>query len=66
MDATSADVLSIFAFLEGPRCSWMPFSHDTGIETQKVSKNELFGLKASFVFVVVSSILGGILLQAWH
>ena len=41
MDATS-DV-SPFAFLEGPRCNWMPFSHDTDNETQKVSKNELLG-----------------------
>ncbi len=40
LDATS-DVLSAFAFLEEPRCSWMPFSHYTDIETQKVSKNEL-------------------------
>ncbi len=47
LDATSdhSDVLSAFAFLEGPRCSWMPFSHDTDIKTQKVSKDELLGPK---------------------
>ncbi len=48
MDATS-DVLSPFAFLEVPRCSWMPFSHDTDIGTQKFSKNELLGPKPSLL-----------------
>jgi hypothetical protein len=48
IDAAS-DVLSAFAFLEGPRCCWIPFSHDTDNETQKVSKNKLLGPKPSLL-----------------
>ncbi len=36
-----------FAVLEGPRCSLMPVLHNSGIETQTVSKYKLLGLKPS-------------------
>jgi hypothetical protein len=64
-DALKKELLPFLRGHAQARSRSMPFLHYSDIETRTVSKYELLGLKTKLIIVAVSSILGGILLQAW-